>query len=301
MPVEATDTLAAEVFQIAVGGMPGRNVEMRKVISLESEIEVAHLGDADRVRQRFRHLAEDPRHLLGSLEIELIRFRLEPLRIAQRGVCLHADEQFLGGRIAFVAVVNVVRRHQWQVEFAGERDQLPVGLDLLLDPVVLNLDVEAIRSQDLRQFARVVDRLVRLSVQEVVRDRTAETGGGRDDALAMILEHLQVDPGPVVEPFETGLGRKFEEVAVTGVVLGEQEQVVGLPLLDRRLSLGEVSLHPDDRVQTGLGPRLVPVHGGVHDTMVGHRHVVDPEFLGAGDVLVDPAHTVKQGVLGVQM
>jgi hypothetical protein len=46
---------------------------------------------------------------------------------------------------------------------------------------------------------------------------------------------------------------------------------------------------------------LVPVHGGVHDAVVGHRHVMDPELLGSRYVLVDPAHAVEQRVLGVQV
>ena len=77
--------------------------------------------------------------------------------------------------------------------------------------------------------------------------------------------------------------------------------MVGLafPLGDR--TFREVRLHPDDRVNASLVPGVVPIHRRIHHAMVGHCHVLNPKFLGPVDVLVDPAHAIEEGELGMQV
>jgi hypothetical protein len=54
-------------------------------------------------------------------------------------------------------------------------------------------------------------------------------------------------------------------------------------------------------VESSLGRRLVPLHRPIHDTVVGHREMMDAECARPRDVLVDPSHAVEQRVLGVEM
>ena len=117
----------------------------------------------------------------------------------------------------------------------------------------------------------------------------------------MLSEHLEIDPGAVVVPLQHGTRGEFQEIAVPDLVLGKQQQVIGLALPGGGRTLGEVGLYADDRMQACFREGLVPLHRGVHDTVIRDREVVDPQLLGTGDVLIGAAHAVQEGELGMQM
>ena len=79
-----------------------------------------------------------------------------------------------------------------KIERLRQRDQILVGLELFLEPVVLDFDEEAFPPEDLGQFDRVVARGVRPLVEEVVGDRAAEAGGRGDDACPCAVASMSI-------------------------------------------------------------------------------------------------------------
>ena len=216
-------------------------------------------------------------------------------------VGLNADHEVLERGVFLRHVMNVIRRDDGNAQLPSHRNQMIVGELLLLESVVLHLQVEALRPEYLSERAGVGPGLGDLVVDDVVRDGPAQAGGGRDQPLPMLLEHFEVDSGPVVEPLEVRLRCELEEVSVSLDILGEQKQVIGAAIPDRCLALGQVRLDADDRVQPGGGRFPVPVQRGVHDAVIGHGDVLDPEFLRAIDVLRHAAEAVEERVLSMQV
>ena len=114
--VFAANSFTAEVLEVLIGGHPLGHREVRQVVPLEPEVELAHLRDADGVGDRVRNLSEKLRHLLRALEEELVALHAHPLGIAEGGVGLDADEQFLRRGVSLLAVMDVVGGDERQVE-----------------------------------------------------------------------------------------------------------------------------------------------------------------------------------------
>ena len=64
--------------------------------------------------------------------------------------------------------------------------------------MILNLDEETLAAKDLGKFDGVVAGRVWALIEQIVRQRAAETGRGRDDAFLMLGQHVDVDARSVV-------------------------------------------------------------------------------------------------------
>ena len=120
----------------------------------------------------------------------------------------------------------------------------------------------------------------------------------------MRLQELLVHPRAVVEALEVGGGGELEEVAVAGLVLGEQGQVVGEALLRVLLEprVGrDVPLHADDRLDPVLLGRLVELDGSVEGAMVRDRERFLAQGLRALQQRVDLRQAVEERVLRVRV
>ncbi len=294
VPVPSLYAFSAERLEVGIRSKPRWNRELGKVVAAKTEIERAHLGDSDRVRNRFRYVLKDAGHLLRTFEEELITFGLQALGIVQRGVCLDTDQNILRRRVLLLAVVHVVRGDEGQALSPGQRNEIAIDANLVRQPVVLKFDEESIGAEDIGELAGIVASGIRPAVQEIVGYRTAQTGRRRDQPFPVLRKHLQIDTRPIVVALELGQGGKLQQVAVSRLVLGEQQQVIRLALLGPGAALGQVGLDPDDRVKASGRRGAVPLHRAIHDAMVRYRNVVDAQFLGPGSVLGGTTHPVEQ-------
>ena len=172
---------------------------------------------------------------------------------------------------------------------------------LFLEPVVLDLNVEVIRTEDLPHSPCELKCLILVPLQKIVRDRSAQAGRCGDDPIAQLIEHLEIHARLIVEAFQTGAARQLQEVPVASLVLGQQEQMIRgfCPVLDR--ARREVGLNSQDRMKIVLPCRLVPVDDPLHDPVIGDRQVLHPQFSCTGHVVVYPAHSIQQRVLRMEM
>ena len=77
---------------------------------------------------------------------------------------------------------------------------------LLGNPVVLHLEVEAVRAEQLAVIQRRVPRLRGLAVEDRGGDVPGKTRAQRDEALVVALQKLVVDARLVVEAFRVAAG-----------------------------------------------------------------------------------------------
>ena len=274
------------------------------------------LGDEQGVVAGLGELGEEVAHLGRRLQVVLLALELEPLGVVDEGTGLHAQQRVVGHMVLAVGVVAVVGGEQGCADAVGDLDQRRVGLVLLGQAVVLDLDEQVALAEDVLESTGQHLGLDLVVGQQGLEHDAAEAAGGGDEALGVALEQLPVEPGLVVVALEVGGRRQLEEVAVALVRLGQEGQVVvellapagvatgvvDLAPADRTLVAGlggHVGLGADDRVDAGLAARRVEVEDPVHVPVVG-----DPEgrlAVGHGrlDEVVHPRRPVQHRELGV--
>src|SRR5581483_6283231 len=205
---------------------------------------------------------------------------------------------------------------QRRADLAGDLDQLRVGLVLQRDAVVLQLDEQLVAPEDLLELACLVQSGFEVAVDQRLQHVATEAAGGRDHAVAVVGEHLPVDLGLAVVALEEPPARELDQVAVAGVVLRQQREVVPRLLAALALTAGVVDLaagvdalvpafvglvrlEADDRGDAGLAASPVERQDPVHVAVVGDAERGLAVGGGRGHEVVHPGGPVQHRELGV--
>ena len=285
--------------------MVGRDREVGQAQLAERQLQVGHLGDAPGVRERLGQLAEEGLHLGGGLQVEVRRLEAHPPGGVDVRAGADAEEDVVRLRLGPVDVVEVVRRDEREPDLGTESHELLVERTLLRQAVVLDLEVEAVRPEDVRVAARELPGRGPVVVLECARDLTVQAGREPDEARAVLGEVVAVDPRLVVVAVDMGIGDDPAEVLVAGPVAGQQDQVEGLRV---RLAFAvghaaarDVRLHADDRLDAAVDARLVEGDRAVERAVIRDREAVEALRGRLADQLVDPAEAVEEAELRVDV
>ena len=242
-------------------------------------MQLGHLGDLPRVRDRLRDLREQPGHLVGALEEELAGLELQAVGRVEVGGGAHAEQDVVRLRLALVHVVQVVGGDQRQADLGRQAAKLFEQAPLLGQAVVLDLEEEVARAEDVAVVAGQAAR--QLPVLDLQRpwDLAVEAGGQADQPLRVLGKVLTIDARLVVIAVEVGVGDDAAEVAVAGPVLGQQDEVKGLGIglafaVGHRAS-GDVGLDADDGLDLPLLAGLVEGDRTVQRAVIGDGQAVE--------------------------
>ncbi len=312
-------TPPGEVGEVrGVVGETGRQREVRQQRFAELDLEFGPFGDPQRVVARRRDLPEQVTHLGGRLQVVLGALELEALGVRQQSPRLHAQQRVVGLVVVLVRVVAVVRREERGADLLGDLDQFRVRVALGLQTVVLEFDEQIVAPEDVLQPGRLGQRTLLVAVHERLQHVATEAAGGGDEAVGVLLEQLPVHPGLVVVALHEGEARELDEVLVTGLVLGQQRQVVvellaALGVAPRVVDpaaagrsltavvVGHVGLGADDRLDPLLVALAVEVERAVHVAVIGDADRRLAVADGFGDELVEPSRAVEHRELGVDV
>ena len=174
---------------------------------------------------------------------------------------------------------------------------------LLVDPVLLDLEVDLLGAEGLDQVVDVGAGVVAPLLDQAAAEARLQAPGEDDHSLGVPGEQLHVDVGLAAREALEEAGRgQLDQVGEAGVALGQQRQVVALVadlLPDRLAVLDEVGLEADDRLDPMLVAGLVEVDRAVHHPVVGEPEGRLPELRGPLRHRVDLAGAVEQRVLAV--
>ena len=177
-------------------------------------------------------------------------------------------------------------------------------LSWTVDAVLLNLEVDVVGPDGLHQLTRVDTSIVDPVVAEQPAEARGQAARERDHALAVLCQLGHVDAGlaALVALQEAARGQ-LDQVAVAGLVGGEQREVVALHPPRRAVGVivDDVDLAAEDRLDVVLTARLEELDRAVHHTVVGEAERRLPELGGARGELLDLARPVEQRVLGVDV
>ena len=284
----------------------------------ELDLHLGPLGHPQRVVARLGVIAEQRAHLVGRLQVVLVPLELEAPRVGQDRPGLHAEQGVVGLVILAVGVVRVVGRQQRGLQPGGDLEQLRVGLALRRQPVVLQLDEQVVAAEDLLQAGGLLEGAALVALQQRLQDMAAEASRGGDQPVVVLGQQVPVEAWLVVVALQEGPARELDQVAVAGVALGQQREVVVELLAALRVAtgvvdaaaaggplaavvVGHVRLGADDRLDALAPALLVELQRPVHVAVVG-----DPERRLAvgrrlGHQLVQAGRPVEHRELGVDV
>ena len=293
------------VLEVAVERERLRHVEVRQVVLVGRELDVAAFGDGHGVRERGRIVAEHRAHLVPGLQVELIPVVAQALLVADVLAGADAQQHVVRMAIRLLEVVDVVGADKGQIEVAGHRQEAGVHDPLIVDALVLHLEEEVAGAEDVPIGRGRLAGALRLLRAEPRRHLALQAGAQADEPLRVPGQQLLVDPRLVVEPLRVAGGDQLDEVVVAGEVLGEEhEVVVGLPGRAAPLATAagrDVDLAAEDRLDPPF-PRLVVEHHAREQVAVlGDGEGRHAGLLGMLHHFADAACAVEQRVLRVEV
>ena len=300
LPVPAVEPELALLDEIFEGVAPVRRRELGEQNSAEIDGHVAPLGDLERPTHRVLVTREVEGHLVGRLEVELVRLEAPVVRVLQRVTRLDAEQCLVRVGIGGLEVVDVAGGDNRQLPLGRERGELGYELLLHRQAGVLELDVHLVSSEQLLQPVELRLRILRAGLGECSRYPPGEAARESDQPSCMALQELPVDTRAVVVALQVSEGAQLDQVAVTLVRCGEQRQVrVTLVLLPAVVD--DVYLTTDQRLDPLVLGRAVQVDRTRERPVIGER---DSGHLAARRLLRerrDAARPVQDRELGVNV
>jgi hypothetical protein len=275
---------------------------MRQPVALEVEIHRAAFGNRQGVGQRLRQLGEQLRHLLRRPQIVGRIRHAHTGRIVAHRSGLDAEQDVLQLPFLGADVVHVVGRHQLPVHPPRFLQQLPVDLRQLGDGVLLKLEKEAVAPEDLQVPIDQTPRRLAASCEQR-RGSAGQAARGADEPSPCAARNSRSMRGGRSLP--AGRGGNLNQIAITGVVLRQQQQVEGavveLRVLILHTARRQISFHPDDRTQPGFARRTMEIDDAVHHAVVGQGQRRHAQGLGLRHQIRDVAEPVQHRVLGMDV
>ena len=139
--------LDEEVERVAAVG----DGELGEQDPVELDLDVAALRDLERAPQRVALAGEVAGHLLGGLEVEVVGLELPVVRVLERVARLDAEQRLVGARVLVAQVVDVAGRDGREARRRRELDELRQDPLLHVEVGVLELDVDVVAPEDLRE------------------------------------------------------------------------------------------------------------------------------------------------------
>ena len=266
----------------------------------ELDRDVAAIRDLERARERVLVAGEVERHLVGRLEEELVGVEAPVVRVLERVARLDAEQRLVRACVLVAEVVHVAGGDERQARLFGRAGEDRVDPGLHVEPRVLHLDVDGVGAEDVLQPRELGVRVVLAVLLERLADAPGEAARERDQPARVLLEQLPVDARLVVVALEVAEAREPDQVAVAGVVGGEERQV-RVPLRLRLAVVGDVDLAADQRLDAVLAGLLDELNGARERPVVGQPDRRHLELGGPGGELGDPARPVEDRVLGVDV
>ncbi len=295
---------ATDVLEVAVEGLAFGDDEVGERVVDLGHLQVAAVDELHRAGADLGRLGEGAQHLLGALDVELLRVELEALGVVHAARGLHAEQNFVGARVICGDVVAVVGGDQRDVEFALHLEERVADGLVRGEAVVLDFEEVVALAEEVFVEAGCALGFVVLPFHQVLIDFAGETAGEADETFGVLREECLRDARLAIEAVQGGFAGETDEVAVASFVFGEDEEVVVLVFVERGavvVVLADVEFAAEDRLDGLLLHGVEEVDCAKDVAMVGHGGGGLADFAEVAGEFVDIAGAVEERVVGVKM
>ena len=304
LAVTLVQTFLAKFSQITLARFPFRHRILRIFRTAEFQIEMAAFADFERVRDCFRKIAEQFAHFLRRFEIKL-RHVMHALLVLHHFAGADAKHHVVRLVIGSPQKMHVVRGDQADPQIFRELRQHTIASVLFLDSVIVQLDEEIFRAENVAILSRGLFRMVELVRLNRGIDFAGETTAQADQTRGVRCQKLLIDPRPVVKPVEMRGGNEFNQIAISGFVLRQQSEMIRRvahrirPIFVR--SRRDVRFAANDRFDPGFGRLLIKLNRAEKIAVICHRDRGHLEFHRSFHQLLHPDRAIEERVFGMEV
>ena len=177
---------AADVFEVAVEGLAFGNDEVGERVVDLGHLQVAAVDELHGAGADLGRLREGAEHLLGGLDVELLRVELEALGVVHAAGGLDAEQDFVGAGVVGGDVVAVVGGDERDVEFALHLEERVADGFVGGEAVVLDFEEVVALAEEVFVEAGGAFGLVVLPFHQVLVDLAGEAAGEADEAFGSV-------------------------------------------------------------------------------------------------------------------
>ena len=270
----------------------------------ELQFQIDPVGDLERIRDGLRMVREKSAHFVRGLEIKFRRVTHPPF-VGHHLAGADADHDVVGFVVASLQEMHVVGRDQTEPKLLGQARQHLVALFLRLKAMVVHLHKEILRAQNVAKFRHALPRLGQVVRLDRHVDFALEATAQSDQTARVGRKQFLVDPRLIMEAVEVGGGNELNEIAIPGVILRQQGEMISRvalviwPVLDR--SRRHVGLATDDRLETRFGRFLVKFDRPVQVPVVRDGDGGHLEFRRLFHQLLHSHRSIEEGIFRVEM
>ena len=180
------------------------------MVAFEIQIDLAALGDQQRVLQGARNVAEQFLHLHRAAKVEGAVGHPHPIRFAADIARLDAKHNVLQVGIFRVDIVDVVGGHKACLVAGRQLQELLVHLVEFGDAMGLEFDEETIGAENLVVPIEALGAPSRVPLLQGAGHVGGQAASGADQPLAVRGQKIAVDAGFVVEPLQLRCGGNLQ-------------------------------------------------------------------------------------------
>ena len=118
--------------------------------------------------------------------------------------------------------MHIIRRHQLQPKLLRPRNQVPIHLRLLWNPVILQFQEKILRPQHLLKPINRLPRIPQPILMDRLRNLTRQAPRQRDQPLLVLNKNLLIDPRLVIIPLDMRIAHQLHQVLVTRQLRGRR-------------------------------------------------------------------------------
>ena len=278
-----------KLYQILITvRLPCREGKFGKMVVAEFKIEVTARSNLCRIFRSFRLIRKQCAHLIFALQIKLIIGK--PHTIVQRFARLYTQKNIVVAGIFLPHIVCVVGHRQWDPGLLRDADQSRGCLLFFTDPVILDLQVETVRTKQLLQFRCFGFCILVSVIDKHLGNLAGNTAGQTDQTFRMFSKEAPVDSRLYVKALCKRFGDQIAQVMVALFVFAKQDKVrivVIDPMFLIFHSAGRhIDLTSDNRFDPLCTAGLIKGNCSVHYAMIRHGQRIHSHFLG-------PFHQVR--------
>ena len=299
------ESVIADFPEVFLVGVALGHRKRGQMIFVEHEFQIAHIGNLHSILKSLVAVGEQLTELFFALNIKFLGLEFHAVGLVHGSAGLDAQQNILHFRILLPEVVGIVTDDQRQARFPCQAENALVDHPLFVDAVVLELQIEMLRSENSRHLQSIGLCRIIIFIHQVLGNTAGQTSRGGNEALMVFFQQFQVHTGLAIETMGKRFGHHQAQILITLPIFAEKHQMVRVIVNAVNTvfhpTAGNIDLAADDGLHTGGLGSFVEINTAVHDAVIGDGNCPLAQLLHPLHQAVNAADTIQKTVFGMDM